>query len=97
MNTVDTHNWILPINGEFYEHTPTHQVRVMALESMFSRERAPIFEDMQKRFWTNYFLDWTATQLRNNAKLVGLLPGKSTKAELLKMMVEYARDLVGGN
>lgn len=83
-------NWILPLKGE--ELAPPNYAKGLALDALFSFEKAPTFNRLQNTFWTAYFGDKTVKELRETATKLGLSKA-GQKNRLVADLARYFREL----
>lgn len=91
---IDTkvNNWLLPLKGEDIENVD--YVLSLGVIARAKLEPAIIFNDMQKRFWTEHFIDQSAQRLLSQARTLGLTQKKLPKGELVYLLVDHFRKVI---
>lgn len=85
---VTENNWLLPLEGE--EPEVPFSVE-LGLKVRAGWEKAPVFNNMQKKFWPAYFNRYTAQELFRIGESLNLLKSKIPKSEMVKVLSDSYR------
>jgi hypothetical protein len=94
MIDVKKNNWVL--QDERHWERPVPPPWVMGLNIRIGWEKAPIFDEMQKRFWISHFGDQTRDKLLRQARALELATPntKAMKSILVGVLADYYREKV---
>lgn len=85
-------NWILPLDGEvYYIDDPKRSLTFLKIQLDLADSPAPVFEEMNKKFWREYFAHFQSEELRQHIMKLGQYPGKNRGSLVAKLCNHYRR------
>lgn len=90
MIDVKKNNHLLPLENEEYDISSDRVwVQNLGLKAIIEMERAPVFNDLNKSFWSDHFSKMNYNDLRTQVRLLQLVASNTTKAEFVSVLTTY--------